>query len=84
MMKINILLFITCSISCSFASDIKTEENVLVLNKENFDTALNSNEYVLVEFCKYSSILIIIIKLIILNHVSSMDTDPTIPLEPRG
>lgn len=32
---------------------IKEEDNVLVLNKGNFDRALNETKYLLVEFCKY-------------------------------
>ena len=33
--------------------EIKTEENVLVLTEKNFEHAVKSNKYVLVEFCEY-------------------------------
>lgn len=34
--------------------EITSDEGVLVLNKDNFQTATSDNEFVLVEFCKYS------------------------------
>lgn len=39
--------------------DVPTEENVLVLSKGNFDSVIKSNNYVLVEFCKCTSHVII-------------------------
>lgn len=45
------LLVATVSIIC--ADEIKTEDGVLVLTKDNFKTAIGDNQYVLVEFCKY-------------------------------
>ena len=45
-----ILLITTFSIGISFAEDIKREENVLVLNKNNFEETINNNNYILVEF----------------------------------
>lgn len=39
----------------AFADDIKREENVLVLTKDNFDGAVTDNKHVLVEFCKYTT-----------------------------
>jgi hypothetical protein len=50
-MKIHLLIALFCGIS--FAEDIKREENVLVLNKNNFEELVNNNNYVLVEFCEY-------------------------------
>jgi len=43
------LLIITFIVGISSAEDIKREENVLVLNKNNFEEAI-ANEFVLVEF----------------------------------
>lgn len=37
------------------AEEIKTEDGVLVLTKDNFQEAIKANEYVLAEFCKYLS-----------------------------
>lgn len=34
-------------------ADVKTEEGVLVLTTENFESVIKNNEHVLVEFCKY-------------------------------
>lgn len=36
---------------------IKEEDNVLVLQKSNFDQALNETKYLLVEFCEYFKLL---------------------------
>lgn len=50
---VKILLFcLVCKLS--LAADIEEEEDVLVLNDDNFDQAVKENTYVLVEFCKYS------------------------------
>lgn len=35
-----------------FGDEIQTEENVLVLTKSNFESAISSSQFVLVEFCK--------------------------------
>ena len=36
------------------SDEIEVEEDVLVLNENNFEKAINDNEYILVEFCKYT------------------------------
>ena len=48
-----VLSFIFTGILSDEAPEIKIEENVLVLTEKNFEHAVNSNEFVLVEFCKY-------------------------------
>lgn len=55
-MKVLVCLFLAIlSVSNSFADDdIKLEDGVLVLNKDNFQKAIDSNEFILVEFCKYT------------------------------
>lgn len=42
-----------CFVGVIHAEDIKEEEGVLVLTKANFKEALEKNEFVLVEFCKF-------------------------------
>lgn len=37
----------------SAAEDIKTDEGVLVLTKDNFKSAITDNDFILVEFCEY-------------------------------
>lgn len=34
-------------------AEVKTEDGVLVLTTENFESVIKENEFVLVEFCKY-------------------------------
>lgn len=53
---IGYLLF-TLLLASSYAdsgakSDVQVEDGVLVLTAENFDSVIEDNEYVLVEFCK--------------------------------
>lgn len=38
-------------------ADVKKEENVWVLNKDNFEDVIKSNQFVLVEFCEYISLI---------------------------
>lgn len=46
------VIFTVALLGFALADEIPTEDNVLVLNKDNFDEVLSSNQYVLVEFCK--------------------------------
>ena len=39
----------------AFAEEIAEEEGVLVLKTSNFEQAIKDNQYILVEFCEYSS-----------------------------
>lgn len=34
-------------------AEVKTEDGVLVLTTDNFESIIKDNEFVLVEFCKY-------------------------------
>lgn len=36
------------------SDEIEVEEDVLVLKESNFEKAISDNEYILVEFCKYT------------------------------
>lgn len=51
-MKLQWALFFVC-VSFALSEDIEVEEDVLVLTTKNFDKALEDNQYILVEFCKY-------------------------------
>lgn len=46
------LLALAVGVFCADA-EIKTEDGVLVLNDDNFKSAIADNEFILVEFCKY-------------------------------
>ncbi|XP_074593016.1 protein disulfide isomerase isoform X1 [Brevipalpus obovatus] len=45
-----ILFAIVCSYQQAYGGDVKKEENVWVLNKDNFEDVIKENQFVLVEF----------------------------------
>lgn len=47
----NSLLILAIALTVN-AGEVKKEENVWVLNKDNFQEVIQSNQFVLVEFCK--------------------------------
>ena len=50
-----ILCLLVC-VALSRAGEIEEEDGVLVLTQKNFQTALDANEFLLVEFCKLYSV----------------------------
>ena len=48
-----LLVAVVALFAVSHSADIKDEEGVLVLTKDNFDGALSDNKHILVEFCEY-------------------------------
>jgi len=53
MFKLCLLIALSTSVFCD---EIKNEEGILVFTKDNFKTGITDNEFVLVEFCKYSDV----------------------------
>lgn len=47
-----VILSVFGAIYCEEA-EVKTEDGVLILTTDNFQSVIKENEYVLVEFCKY-------------------------------
>lgn len=41
-----------CLVTVSVAK-VELDEGILVINKDNFDSVIKDNDYVLVEFCEY-------------------------------
>lgn len=48
----SVVLLLIVGLVHTHAEDIREEDGVLVLTKANFKEALETNEFVLVEFCK--------------------------------
>lgn len=61
-LSISLLLFNQLAV-ISTEPEIKEEERVLVLGEDNFDYAIENNEFILVEFCKYFVVLNVKLKL---------------------
>lgn len=51
-MKLSTLILTFSLCLSAFAADVEEEEGVLVLTKDNFQSVITENQYVLVEFCK--------------------------------
>lgn len=52
-MKHLVIVFLAV-VALAFAEEITEEEDVLVLTEGNFEQAITDNQYILVEFCKYT------------------------------
>lgn len=53
------IFFVFLSIIGTFAAEIETEDEVLVITNKNFKDAIAQHPYILIEFCKYHSLFII-------------------------
>lgn len=51
MLRIGLLLVVVAVVYSEV--EVVSEEGVLVLTKDNFQTAISDNDFILVEFCKY-------------------------------
>ena len=52
MRSLVVLLFVAALAALSGAVEIEEDEGVLVLTNENFQQAIDENEFILVEFCE--------------------------------
>ncbi len=48
----SLLFLIALALTAFVNAEIETEENVLILTTDNFEEAIEGNDYVLVEFCE--------------------------------
>lgn len=51
------LLISLCAVGIKADSEFKLDDGVIVLSKSDFQKAVDSIQYLLVEFCKYTFIL---------------------------
>lgn len=54
------MLALMSTVRCEADSTPSLENGVLVLTQANFPAALKDNEFILVEFCKYSNLFFVI------------------------
>ena len=52
---------LACLVFGAAQAKIETEDEVLVLTKDNFDEALKEHDYILIEFCEYLRIWMCIV-----------------------
>lgn len=50
----SLIFFVLAVVAAASAAEIETDEGVLVATKDNFDSIVKDNQFVLVEFCKYN------------------------------
>lgn len=54
--SLSLVLFVAGLALVASDAEVKEEDGVLVLTKDNFQSVVEGNEFVLVEFCEYPSL----------------------------
>ncbi len=70
-------VFVLALFGLCLAAEIEVEENVLVLTDDNFNEAIESNAYVLVEFCTLQSVRYLRFTLFVCAIACPLGTTPS-------
>lgn len=59
-MRVLLLTVAIALLGSALGDEVPTEDDVLVLGKSNFDNVISTTKYILVEFCKFATLLFIV------------------------